>query len=154
MCPVDSKLRECTLKTPSDGATITYGLLASYRYITPKAVALSTAWYNKFGYFIDAQNNRQTLGCDMSWSLLHFKQHVQVGLHTDVELILQRYSPIQQGGSLYFFILMRQLVFSNEQSYKALVSLVQAYTIATDWEDGLIHQATLLCNQIYYRHTS
>ena len=114
VCPVDSKLCECTPKIHSDGTAITYDLLASYCPITPKTVALSTAWYNKFDYFIDTQNNRQTLGRDMSWSLLHFKQHVYASLHTDVGLIVQQYSPIQQEGPLYFSILMRQLVLSNQ----------------------------------------
>ena len=131
MCPVDFKLRECTLKT-RDGNAITYDLLTGYRSATPKIVALSTAWYNKYGYFVDAKNNKQTLGCDMSWPLLHFKQQVQASLHTNVDLLLQQYSSIQQGGSLYFSILMKQLVLLNEQSCEALVILVQSYNISTD----------------------
>ena len=63
---------------------------------------------------MDAQKNKQTLRRDMSWPLLHFKQHVQVNLHTYVGLILQKYPTIQRGGPLYFSILMGQLVFSNE----------------------------------------
>ena len=93
---------------------------------------------------MDAQDNRQTLGCDMSWSLVHFKQHVQASLHTDVKLALQQYSPIQRGGPLYFSILMGQLVLSNEQSCEALISLVQAYNIATDGKDDLIPIIKLL----------
>ena len=42
VCPVDSKLRECTLKT-RDGNAITYDLLTDYHSVTPKIVALSTA---------------------------------------------------------------------------------------------------------------
>ena len=53
VCPVDSKLRECTLKT-LDSVAITDDLLTSYRTISQKLVAQSTAWYNKFGYFKDA----------------------------------------------------------------------------------------------------
>ena len=86
---------------------------------------------------MDAQNNKQTLDLAVSWSLLHFKQHVQASLHADVELILQPYSSIQRrgeggGGPLYFSILTRQLVVSNQQSCVALVSLVQAYNISAD----------------------
>ena len=53
VCPVDSKLHnpECTFKT-SDGDAITYDLLTSYRSITPKTIILSTAQYNKYGYFM------------------------------------------------------------------------------------------------------
>ena len=38
---------------------------------------------------MDNQKNKQTLGCDMSWSLLHFKPNVQASLHTDIDLLLQ-----------------------------------------------------------------
>ena len=113
MCPVDSKFHECTLKT-RDGNTITYDLLVDSYSVTPKIVTLSTAWYNKYGYFTDAKNKKQTLGRDMSWSLIHFKQHVQASLHTDVDLLLQQYSSIQREDPLYFSILMKQLDLSNE----------------------------------------
>ena len=93
---------------------------------------------------MDSQDNRQTLGRDMSWFLPHFKQHVQASLHTDVKLAFQQYPPIQPGGPLYFSILMGQLVLSNEQSCEALVSLVQAYTIATDGKDDLLAVIKLL----------
>ena len=53
MCPIDSKLHECTLKTRDDDA-ITYDLLTTYRSITPNTVILSTTWYNKYGFFMDA----------------------------------------------------------------------------------------------------
>ena len=141
--PVDSKLRICTLKT-RDGVAITDDLLTNYRTISLKTVAHSTAWYNKYGFYMDAQNKRQTLGRDMSWSLLHFKQHVQPSLHTDVEFALHQYPPIQQGELLYFVILMGQLVLSNEQSCAALVSLVQTYNIATDGKDNLLRVIKLL----------
>ena len=52
VCPTDRKFRECTLKT-HDGKPITYDLLTDYRSVTPKIVALSTAWYNKYGYLMD-----------------------------------------------------------------------------------------------------
>ena len=42
VCPVDSKLRECTLKTRGDDDAITYDLMTSYSSITPKTVPLST----------------------------------------------------------------------------------------------------------------
>ena len=95
---------------------------------------------------MDAKNNKQTSGHDISWCLLHFKQHVQASLHTDIELALQQYSPIQRGDPLYFSILMGQLFFSNEQSCEALVSLVQAYNIATDGKDDLLAVIKLLCS--------
>ena len=88
VCPVDFKLRECILKT-RDGNANTYNLLTDYRLVIPKKVALSTAWYNKYGYFTDTQNKKHTLGRDMSWSLLHFKQHFPASLHTNIDLLLQ-----------------------------------------------------------------
>ena len=123
VCPTDRKLLVCTLKL-HDGKPITYGLLTDYRAVTPKIVALSTVWYNKYGYFNDNQNNKHTLSRDMSWSLLHFKQHVQASLHTDIDLLLQQYPSIQRGGPFYFFLLMKELVLSNEKIYEALFSHV------------------------------
>ena len=85
-----------------DGKPITYDLLTDYRAVTPKIVGLSTAWFNKYGYVMDNQNNKQTLGRDMGWSLPHFKQHVQASLYTDINLLLQQYPSIQRGGPLFF----------------------------------------------------
>ena len=65
VCSADSKLRKCTLKL-RDGKPITYNLLTDYRSVTPKIFTLSTAWYNKYEYFTDSQNRKQTVGCDMS----------------------------------------------------------------------------------------
>ena len=142
--PTDQKLRVCTLKLHNDGKSITYDLLPDYHTVTPKIVGLSTAWFNKYGYFMDNQNNKQTLGRDMSWSLLHFKQHVQASLHTDIDLRLQQHPAIERGGPLYFVLLMDELVLSNEQSCEALVSLVQSYNIAINGKDDLIAVIKLL----------
>ena len=65
ICPVDFILLQYTLKT-RDGDAITYDLLITYRSITPTTVTLSTSWYNKYSYFMDAENNKHTLGRDMS----------------------------------------------------------------------------------------
>ena len=130
VCRIESKLRECTLKT-RDGNPITYDLLTDYRSVTPKIIALSIAWYNKHGYFTDNQNRKQTLGRDMSWSLLHFKQHAQASLHTAIDLLLQRYSSIQRGGSLYFFLLMKQLVFRMNLALKLLPDSSNSITFPT-----------------------
>ena len=97
---------------------------------------------------MDNQNNKQTLGRDMSWSLLHFKQYVQASLHIDIDLHLQQYPAIEQEGSLYFALLMEELVPSNEQSCEALVSLVHTYNIAINWKDDLIAVIKLLRSAI------
>ena len=100
VCPVNSKLCKCTLKT-RDGKAITYDLLTVYRLVTPKTVKLSTTWYNKYGYLIGAQNDKQTLSCDMIWSLLHYKHYVQASLHTDVDLLL-KYNIFHFNGEVHF----------------------------------------------------
>ena len=82
----------------------------------------------------------------MNCFLLHFKQHVHSSFHTDVELLLHQYPPIQWGGPLYFSLLMSELVLSNEQSCDALVSLVKVYDIAKDGKDDLLATIKLLCS--------
>ena len=141
------KLRECTPKT-RDGKPITYNLLKDYCSVNSKIVALSTAWYNKYGYFVDAQNKKQTLSRDMSWSLLHFKLCIQASLHTDIDFLLQHYSSIQQKGPLYFSLLVKQFVLSNKQSCEALVSLAQSYKVSTNRKEDLIPVIKLLSSAI------
>ena len=80
----------------------------------------------------------------MSWSLLHFKQYVQASLHTDIDLLLQHYFSIQQGGRPFFSLLMKQLVLSNEQSCEVFVSLVQSYNVFTNGNDDFIPVIKLL----------
>ena len=144
MFPVDSKLRKYTLKT-CDGSAITHYLLTDYRSVTTKIVTMSTAWNNTYGYFTDTQQKKHTLGREMSWSLLHLNQHVQVSLHTDVDLLLQQFSSIQHGGQLFFSLFMKQLVLFNEQSCDALISLVQSYNVSTNEKDDLKPGIKLLC---------
>ena len=85
--------------------TITHKLLTSYRFVSPKTVALSTAWYNNSSSFDNVHENRKTSGRDISWSLLHFKQHVQASLHTDAELLIYQYPFLSTEGSTLVFYL-------------------------------------------------
>ena len=138
------KLWECTLKKRSNCTIITLDLLTSYHSVSPKVVTLSSAWYDQFVSIVDVSGKRQTLGRDMSLSLLSFIHHIQLCLHTNVELLLHQYPSIQQGGPLYFNVLIHKLVLSDKHSCDALVSLVQAYNIATDGKDNLLPVMKLL----------
>ena len=60
VCPTDRKRHVCTLKL-NDGKPITYDLLTDCRAVTPKIVGLSTAWFNKYGYFMDNQIKKPRL---------------------------------------------------------------------------------------------
>ena len=73
----------------------------------------------------------------MSWSILHFKQHVDPVLCNDIELQLRVFKKEEEGGPLCFFISMDENITSNEQSLLALEGTVKIYNITIDGEDGL-----------------
>ena len=72
----------------------------NFRSISITEVAKSSAWYSRYGSFKDSFGTTHTFGRDMSWSLLHFKEHVDSVLHNDVELRLQGFKKEVQGGPL------------------------------------------------------
>lgn len=80
----------------------------------------------------------------MSWNSLHLKQYVDPVLHNDVELRLHAFKNKEQGGPLYFVILMDKIVTLNEQSLLALEQPVKIYNIVTDRKDNLFACIELL----------
>lgn len=65
-----------------------------YHTIKPKEAVLSNSWLNIYSSFIDDKGVILTFGLDMSWTLIHFKQHVDLVIHTNIELRLQVFSLI------------------------------------------------------------
>ena len=88
VCPKYPTLQRVTLKVMK-GVPVTKSLLKNFCSISITDVARSSAWYNKYGSFKNSSGITHTFGRDMSWSLLHFKEHVDAGLHNDVKLRLQ-----------------------------------------------------------------
>ena len=88
VCPKDPTLQRVTLKVKK-GILVTKSLLKNFRSISITDVTRSSAWYSKYDSFKDSSETTHTFGRDMSWSLLHFKEHVDSVLHNDVKLRLQ-----------------------------------------------------------------
>lgn len=134
--PKDPALKLVTLKVKG-GSPVVKSLLNNFCNLSIEQVALSSSWYSKFGSFTDSAGDTQSFGRDLSWSLLHFKEHVDPVLHNDIELRLQSFKKEEQGGPLYFILLMDEIVTSNEQSRAALEGTVKIYNIANDGNDDL-----------------
>ena len=132
--PKDPALKLVTLKVKG-GSPVVKSLLENFRNLSIEQVALSSSWYSKFGSFTDSLGKPHSLGRDLSWSLLHFKEHVDPVLHNDIESRLQSFNKEEQGGPLYFILLMDEIVTSNEQSLAALEGTVKIYNIANDGKD-------------------
>ena len=108
--PQDPTLKCVTLKLKDDGSLFVQSLLKNFRNFPPAAILASLAWYGAFGNFKYDKRNEQTFGRDMSWTILHFKQHIDPVLHNDVELRLHTFETNKQGRPLYFAILMDEIV--------------------------------------------
>ena len=143
--PKDPTLKRVTLRL-KDGSPLVMSLLKNFSTNSIPDVAKSSTWYNAFGNFEDSNRDDQTFGRDMSWSLLHCKEHIDSVLCNDVEYQLHAFKKEEQGGDpLYFIISMEEIVTLNEQSLSALESTVKIYNIATDRKDNLFACINLLC---------
>jgi hypothetical protein len=59
-------------------------LLSDFRKVTIEEVVLSCSWWNFHGHYFDKSKKKLSLGQDMNWSYLHFKNHVEEVLSNDV----------------------------------------------------------------------
>jgi hypothetical protein len=105
--PEDVSLTNISLKMTFDKrAPQTVDLLVDFRKVTKEEVALSCAWWNLHGFFMDSTGTKQTLSRDMNWNYLHFKNHVNDNLYNDVNKAFLKYENKQQGGPLFFKLLV------------------------------------------------
>ena len=88
--PKDPALKLVTLKVKG-GSPVVKSLLNNFCNLSIKQIALSSSSYSAFGCFKDSAGAIQNFGRDLSWSLLHFKEHVDPVLHNDIELRLQSF---------------------------------------------------------------
>ena len=121
----------------SDGTPATRPLFQSFRNTTIAQVVSSNAWYATFGIYKHKDKEMYTFAQEMTWSQIHFKNHVDPVLHSDIETRMKKYSSAEQGGTLYFIILMDEILTSNENSLAALEGTIKIYNIASDDKDNL-----------------
>ena len=144
--PTDPTLTKVALAMNSDGTTVkTINLLVGFRKVTKTEVALSCAWWNLHGFYLDKNNVKQSLGRDMNWSYLHFKNHVDESLYDDVnKKFHEQYEKKQRGGPLFFKLLVDTVLTSNEDSLSALVLTIKKYNIASYGKDDLLESIKIL----------
>jgi hypothetical protein len=136
--PEDISLTNISLKMTFDkSAPRTVDLLVDFRKVTKDEVALSCAWWNLHGFFMDSSNTKQTLSRDMNWSYLHFKNHVNDNLYNDVNKAFLKYEKKKRGGPLFFKLLVDILLSSNETSLSSLESTIKNFNIAKDGMDDI-----------------
>jgi hypothetical protein len=104
-------------------------LLSDFRKVSIEEVALSCLWWNLHGHYYDKSNKKQSLGCDMNWSYLHFKNHVQEVLYNDVNKLFQEFEQQERGGALFFKLLTDVVLSFNEESLAALESTIKSTTL-------------------------
>ena len=83
-------------------------------------MASSNAWYATFGIFKHKDQELHSFAQELTWSQIHFKNHVNPILHSDIKARMKKYPSSEQGGPLYFIILMDEILTSNENSLASL----------------------------------
>ena len=136
--PSDPTLKRVSLKLMFDGSKPqSVDLLIDFRKVSKDEVALSCAWWNLHGFFMDKEGEKQSLSRDMNWSYLHFKNHVGDNLYNDVNKQFLTYEKKQQGGPLFFKLLVDTVLSSNESSLSSLETTIKNYNIAKDGKDEI-----------------
>jgi hypothetical protein len=143
--PEDKSLKRVKLIMNFDKTDIkSVNLLTDFRKVTAEEVALSCSWWNLHGHYFDNENTKHSLGRDMNWSYLHFKNHVEDVLYNDVDKLLHEYEKHQRGGALFFKLLTDAVLASNEDSLAALETTIKQYSIAKDANDDVLEATKVL----------
>jgi hypothetical protein len=143
--PEDKSLRRVKLTMNFDNSNIkSVNLLTDFRKVSTDDVALSCSWWNLHGHYFDKSDKKHSLGRDMNWSYLHFKNHVEEVLYNDVDKLFQEYEQHQRGGALFFKLLTDVVLSSNEDSLAALESTIKQYNVAKDGNDDVLEATKVL----------
>jgi hypothetical protein len=143
--PEDKSLKRVKLTMNFDNSDIKHvNLLTDFRKVTVEEVALSCSWWNLHGHYHDNDNVKHSLGRDMNWSYLHFKNHVDDVLYNDTDKLFHEYAKHQRGGALFFKLLTDAVLASNEDSLAALETIIKQYSIAKDANDDVLEATKVL----------
>jgi hypothetical protein len=143
--PEDKSLKRVKLSMNFDNSDVkNVNLLTDFRKVTAEEVALSCSWWNLHGHYYDNDNVKHSLGRDMNWSYLHFKNHVDEVLYNDVDKLFHEYEKQQRGGALFFKLLTDAVLASNEDSLAALETTIKQYSIAKDANDDILEATKVL----------
>jgi hypothetical protein len=143
--PEDKTLHRVNLTMNFDKSNIkSVNLLSDFRKVTIEEVVLSCSWWNLHGHYFDKSKKKLSLGRDMNWSYLHFKNHVEEVLYNDVDKLFQEYEKHQRGGALFFKLLTDAVLSSNEDSLAALETTIKQYNVAKDGNDDVLEATKVL----------
>jgi len=143
--PEDKTLKRVKLAMNFDNSNIkSVNLLTDFRKVSIDDVALSCSWWNLHGHYFDKSDKKHSLGCDMNWSYLHFKNHVEEVLYNDVDKLFQEFEQRERGGALFFKLLTDVVLSSNEESLAALESTIKQYNIAKNGNDDILEATKIL----------
>jgi hypothetical protein len=137
--PADKSLKRVALIMNFDNSNIkSVDLLSDFLEVTVEEVAFSCSWWNLHGHYFDNQKKKHSLGRDMNWSYLHFKNHTEEVLYIDVDKLFQEYEQHQRGGALFFKLLADAVLSFNEDSLAALETTIKQYNVAKDDNDDVL----------------
>jgi hypothetical protein len=143
--PTDKTLKRVKLAMNFNNSNIkSVNLLTDFRKVSIEEVALSCSWWNLHGHYYDKSNKKHSLGCDMNWSYLHFKNHVEEVLYNDVDKLFQEFEQQERGGALFFKLLTDVVLSSNEESLAALEATIKKYNIAKNGNDDVLEATKIL----------
>ena len=143
--PVDETLKRVKLTMNFDKTDIKrVNLLTDFRKVSIEEVALSCSWWNLHGHYYDNDEVKHSLGRDMNWTYLHFKNHVDEVLYNDIDKLFQEYEQQQRGGALFFKLLTDAVLASTEDSLAALETTIKQYSIAKNADDDILEATKVL----------
>jgi len=131
---------EILLVDPADPTykkvTGSINLYTDYAKITPAQVALSNTWYNKWPL-------APTYSQNLRWTYMFFRNHTSDDLFDRVYNRYKRYPEKEQGGPLFFILLINQLLSNTAAAAESLRTRVENFQLNTlQGED--VDQANLI----------
>jgi hypothetical protein len=131
---------EILLVDPTDPTykkvTGSINLYTNYAKITPAQVALSNTWYNKWPL-------APTYSQNLHWTYMFFRNHTSDDLFDRVYNRYKRYPEKEQGGPLFFILLINQLLSNTAAAAESLRTRVENFQLNTlQGED--VDQANLI----------
>jgi hypothetical protein len=107
------------LKIDMAGKAITKNLFTEYANIDIKDVAASNEWYHLYTDN-DADNRSSQMHTNLLWTYQFLKNNVEPVMVTRLIQKHDKFPDMQQGGTILFALLMRELLFTTEAAVKNL----------------------------------
>ena len=116
------------LVDPSDPkckkVTGSVNLYTDYAKMTPAQVARSNLWYNKWPKAVTYSQN-------LHWSYLFFRNHCSDDLFDQVHNRYKHYPVEEQGGPLFFILMINQLLSNTAAAAESLRARVESFKLNT-----------------------